>query len=129
VTIAGDRPQDVGREHHRRGGPSPETEELLERYRAAMRAELEDLLGEIRPASGQLGAFDGDAPKPARPSLEGRRALWDLAIKIGRELAAAPEPIGAPSGSEPAAVPGPRKRSRSAPRLTVAQRKSLGAAP
>jgi hypothetical protein len=121
VTL-GDRPQDVGREHRRRGGPSPETEELLERYRAAMRAELDDLLGEIRPAGGQL-TLEGGA---ARPALEQRRALWDLAIKLGRELAAAPEPI-APGGSEPAAVPGPRKRSRPAPRLTVAQRRALGA--
>jgi hypothetical protein len=119
----GDRPQDVGRSHHRQGGPSVETEELLERYRSAMRSELDDLLEEIRPASGQL-TIDG---APARPSLDGRRALWDLAIKLGRELAAAPEPIvGAPGGSEPAATPA-RRRARPAPRLTVAQRRALGA--
>ena len=121
----GDRPQDVGRSHHRQGGPSVETELLLERYRAEMRLELADLLLEIRPATGQLGAF-GETAAPVRPGLDARRALWDLAIKLGRELAAAPEPI-APSGSEVASVPDSRRRSRSAPRLTVAQRRALGA--
>lgn len=122
--VENDRPQDVGRSHKRRGAPAVETEALLERYRAAMRSELSDLLEEIRPGAGQL-TIDGAVD---RPTLEKRRALWDLAIKLGRELAGAPEPmIGAPGGSEPAPTPD-RRRARPAPRLTVAQRRALGAA-
>ena len=88
MTIETARPQDVARPHRRtRGTPQPETERLLERYRAAMRAELEDLLEEIRPAPADSGQIElgGEIPR-ARPKLEERRALWDLAIKLGREL-------------------------------------------
>ena len=120
----GAREQDVGRSHRRHRAPSPETAELLERYQAAMRAELEDVLAEIRPAVGQLtitGAVQ-------RPALEQRRALWDLAIKLGRELGSAiVETAGAPDALKPASVPGSSRRSRQAPRLTVRQRRSLGA--
>ena len=89
-------------------------------------AELDDLLVELRPTTGQLGAFDGGAA-PARPALDQRRALWDLAIKLGRELAAAPaDHRVAPGGSERRARRAARRRSRSAPRLTAAQRRALG---
>ena len=118
---AGDRPQDVGRRHRRRAAPTVETEEILERYRAEMRRELADLLDEIRPATGQL-TLDGGSV--ARPPLERRRALWDLAVKIGRELGAAPDPI-APADLEPEVAA--RRRARPAPRLTVAARRQLGA--
>lgn len=120
---AGDRPQDVGRRHRKTAAPSIETEAILERYRAAMRLELGDLLDEIRPSSGQL-TIDGAIE---RPTLERRRALWDLAIKLGRELGAAPDPI-APAELEPAEGRGPR-RARPAPRLTVAARRQLGGEP
>jgi hypothetical protein len=117
----GDRAQDVGRSHKPRGIPAPETLEILERYRAAMRAELSDTLDEIRPATGQL-TLEGAV---TRAPLETRRALWDLAIKLGRELG---------NGSDPAYTgePGPgltpaAPSSRRAPRLTAAQRRALGA--
>jgi len=120
---AGDRPQDVGRKHRKGFGPSVETEAILERYRAAMRLELDDLLVEIRPAAGQL-TIDGGIE---RPGLDRRRALWELAIKIGRELGSAPDPI-APAELEPRADH-PARRARPAPRLTVAARRQLGGAP
>ena len=120
---AGDRPQDVGRRHRKGFGPSVETEAILDRYRAAMRLELDDLLGEIRPASGQL-TIDGEIERPA---LDRRRALWDLAIKLGRELAGAPDPV-APPELEPHAGPSAR-RAGAAPRLTVAARRQLGGTP
>jgi hypothetical protein len=114
VSVDGDRAQDVGRSHARQGSPSLETLELLERYRAAMRAELVELLAEIG-ASPQLGAFDG------RPPFEVRRDLWALAVKLARELEserAPAEPVR--SGDAPASS------RRPAPRLTVAARRSLG---
>lgn len=117
----GDREQDVERRHRRRPTPSVETEELLDRYRAAMRAELDDLLEEIRPATGQLGAFDGAV---TRPPLDDRRPRWDLAIKLARELAGSPsEPLQVEPtrGADPRAA-----RQRPAPRLTVAARRALG---
>jgi len=121
---AGDREQDVGRSHRRRSVPAPETAELLERYQASMRAELEDLLAEIRPAVGQL-TIDGGV---TRPTLEQRRALWDLAIKLGRELGGAIVEQTAPSAAPGTArVPASSRRARPAPRLTVRQRRSLGA--
>jgi hypothetical protein len=120
----GDRPQDVGRAHKRRAIPAVETEVLLDRYRATMRAELGDLLAEIRPSVGQLTMTGGVERLP----LDRRRALWDLAIKLGRELAGAPEPIAAPAGQAAAAAVRPTtRRRRPAPRLTVAQRRRLGA--
>lgn len=113
----GDRPQDVERTHRRRGAPAPATVELLERYHGAMRAELEDLLTEIRPSSGQL-TIAGDVE---RPTLDRRKALWDLAVKLGRELDGAADPAPAP-GTAAASSP-----ARRAPRLTPAQRRQLGA--
>lgn len=120
-----DRPQDVGRVHARRAGElAPETAEVLERYRAAMRAELEDVLGEIRPATGQL-ELGGSV---TRPPLELRRDLWDLAIKLGRELGR-----GADAGLEaggPVAIdrtdPTLIRPRKPAPRLAARERRSLG---
>jgi hypothetical protein len=110
---AGDREQDVGRRHRRTGEPEP----ILERYRDAMRAELADLLDELRPATGQL-TIAGDIE---RPKLEQRRALWDLAVKLGRELAGMP--AADPPPTQLAAVVSPK---RAAPRLTAAARRQLG---
>jgi hypothetical protein len=111
---AGDRPQDVGRRHSKQGSPSVASVELLERYRGAMRAELSDLLDEMRVA-GQLDLFDVN-----RPTLERRAALWALAVKLARELESerAPAELGGTGGIA--------SRSRPAPRLTVAARRSLG---
>lgn len=132
---AGARPQDVGRSHHRAGELAPETAEILERYRAAMRAELDDVLGEIRPATGQIvNPMTRDPVAPGelgivieRPSLEKRRALWDLAIKLGRELAGGPGDGGL--GDTPKLVPADPtlvRNPRAAPRLKARERRSLG---
>lgn len=118
----GDRAQDVGRSHKRAGAPAPETLAILERYREAMRAELVDTLDEIRPAAEQLG-LDGST-RPIRPKLETRRELWDLAIKLGREIERAPE---LPYSGDPGPGSAPAPTSRRAPRLTAAQRRQLGA--
>jgi hypothetical protein len=121
------RPQDVARAHRRtRGTPAPETEALLERYRAAMRAELESLLVEIRPPAPELGqlAMDGTVP-PVRPKLAERRELWDLAVKIARELSSS-SAESAWSGLAPAAATAELTRSRArAPRLTKREREQL----
>lgn len=119
---AGDRPQDVGRSHRRAPGIAPETAELLERYRDAMRAELADTLTEIRPGTGQL-TIAGDVE---RPKLDVRIQLWNLAIKLGRELAGGPTGDagidGPPAAMAPAVIP----RRRPAPRLKARERRSLG---
>jgi hypothetical protein len=117
------RPQDVGRPHRRTApGPSPESVAILERYRAAMRLELGELLEELRPERAQLG-IDG-AETRLRPALPDRVKLWDLAIKIGRELAAP----GAEHELEDAPAPATSTtpRSRQAPRLSARDRRSLG---
>jgi len=125
------RPQDVERPHRRtRGGtPAPETLALLERYRAAMRAELADLLVELRPvpaSTGQL-AIDGTIPPAPRAKLEDRRATWELAIKLGRELSSVtlePGWEGALDSGKPE-LSGRRATAR-APRLSRRERSSLG---
>jgi hypothetical protein len=117
----GDRPQDVGRVHRRaRPVGAPATEEILERYRDAMRAELGDVLEELRPPLEQLG-MDGTAAR-IRPALAERLKLWDLAIKIGRELANGEEIAwaGEPAESSNAS------RSAAPPRLTARERRALG---
>jgi hypothetical protein len=109
-----DREQDVGRSHHRR--PAPASDELLERYHDAMRAELEETLEELRPALEQLG-MDGKAER-LKPKLEVRVALWQLAHRLAKELAEAPDPIRPPAPAVPVVSP-----KREAPRLTAADRK------
>lgn len=79
------RPQDQGRRHRRRGTPSAATASLLADYHAAMRAELRACLGELGGAATENGL--GLVPAVVvRPPLRERMALWDLAIKLGREL-------------------------------------------
>jgi hypothetical protein len=101
-----DRPQDQGRRHRKRGQPSAATVSLLEAYQDAMRRELRELLTELEgtpQAPGQL--LDGSpAPAVKRPSLRDRAGMWDLAMKIGRELGSQvdqpppPAPDGKPTG-------------------------------
>lgn len=88
-----------------------------------MRAELGDLLAELRPDLEQL-TMDGGAER-VRPALVDRVKLWDLAIKLGREL-------GAPGLAELEEEPAPstssaRSSSRPAraPRLSARERRSL----
>jgi hypothetical protein len=105
-----DRPQDAGRRHARRGIPSAESLELLERYRTALRDELGETLTELRPAKG------------ARPALAQRLKLWDLALKLARELAAGSD---VPSiGPRPVAAAPDETRGR-APKLTRRERARL----
>lgn len=117
-----DRPQDVGRSHHgrRRSEPAPATAEVLERYRTAMRDELGELLEELRPAREQLTMLG--APERLKPALAERLKLWDLAIKLGRELGTGEE---LPAAGAPA--PRPIDARSPAPRLTARQRRELGA--
>jgi hypothetical protein len=116
------RPQDAGRPHRRRGAPAPEADEILDRYRRELRAELGELLEEIRPGAGQLTISGGTA----RPTLEVRAKLWELSMKLARELerSAEPEPT---TSSTPEPAPG--RRAARAPRLTAAARRQLGGEP
>lgn len=106
------RPQDAGRSHKRRGRPSAETSTLLAAYQEAMRTELRATLTEIEgvdpPPSLEL---TDEPPGKVRPKLEVRVRLWDLAIKLGRELGTEVDPAGgadAADGSPPVA----RRRRR-----------------
>lgn len=95
-----DRPQDVGRSHARRGAPSPETTALLADYQAAMRTELRAVLTELEGQRQPAGLLPDTEPPMIRPTLPDRMRLWDLAIKIGRELGSAidadPVPVETP---------------------------------
>jgi len=118
------RPQDLGRAHRRtRPGMAPETAEVLERYRGAMRAELGDCLIELRPEREQL-TLTGGAER-IRPALAERVKLWDLAIKLGRELGA---PGSGELEEEPPASSSATSSSRPAraPRISAKERRSLG---
>lgn len=90
-----DRPQDVGRRHSRKpkGG---EDDPLLIRYQRTMRLELTDLLDALQPVPQDQGLGMVEVP-PKRPSLADRAKIWDLAIKLGRELGSAIDP--APTGA------------------------------
>jgi hypothetical protein len=107
-------PDGPRRVHRRKGAPSAATRSLLEDYQAAMRAELRGLLEELapRPSDGQLDLTG--APVPPRKLPLGERAkVWDLAIRLGRELGT--ELDLAPAEAEAEEAPrrhGPRPRSR-----------------
>lgn len=106
----GEREQDAGRPHRRRGRPSQATLSLLERYQAAMRDELGGLLRELEGAEPPPGlGLDANPPARVRPSLADRGRLWELAIKLGRELGSSIDPTPPPS-STPAAPRGPSRR-------------------
>ena len=123
-----DRPQDVGRRHRAAANaPTPETARILELYRAAMRAELGDVLEELRPAVPEPGTPPTFGELiPLRPALAERLKLWDLAIKLGRELAspglAGLEDPDPPAPSTSSSRPAPAR----APRLSARERRSLG---
>ena len=102
---ASDRPQDAGRKHTRRGIPSAATLELLERYRNALRAELSETLEDLRPDA---------ARSKGKPQLAVRLKLWDLALKLARELGSGTDVSPAPTA---AVAPSDATRGR-APRLT-----------
>ena len=105
----GERPQDVGRRHRRKATPTPETRALLDRYQAAMRAELGAILDAL-DATAVPGLLPDAPPSPAIPLDDPRRsALWTRAITLGRELGTA---IDLPPAEKGAAVAGPRRRGR-----------------
>jgi hypothetical protein len=113
--VSSERPG-VDRSHRRRGAPSPATKALLAEYQDAMRAELRQLLTELRPLPDPADApvvFGADPP-PEPLTLAQRSSRWDLAIKLGRELGAEIDPAptrdqATPSGGE---HPGPTRRRR-----------------
>lgn len=78
-----------------------------------MRDDLGALLDELAPKPDGQQLLDGSEPAAKRPALTERARLWDLAIKLGRELGtevdAHPGPAG---GSAAAAAPPPRPRRR-----------------
>lgn len=107
MTVEGGRAQDQGRTHRRKGAPSAETSSLLVTYQAAMRDELRAVLAEI--AGTVVDGLLGSDVK--RPSLEVRAKLWDLAIKLGRELGTEVDPSPLP-GTTPAETHSQKPRSR-----------------
>lgn len=112
------RPQDQGRRHRRGGAPSAETTSLLADYQAAMRTELRALLDDLRghvPDPG-LHLLDdaiarGDVAERIRPALKERVPMWDLAIKLGRELGTEVDGSPATAAAQPPATR-PRRRAR-----------------
>lgn len=115
------RPQDVGRVHSRRGIPSAESLALLARYRAALRAELGETLTELRPEPGTEGL--GLVAK-GKPALGDRLRLWDLALKLARELGEGIDLTVSDGGVLPPTPPD-ATRGR-APKLTRRDKARLG---
>lgn len=110
--IDGSRLATAGKSHKRRGRPSSETASLLAEYQAAMRDELRACLEELQGSDPPPGlALDGKPAAKERPKLDVRMRLWDLAIKVGRELGTAVDATPATAGAEPAAAR-PRSRKR-----------------
>ena len=121
VSGENDRPQDVGRRHTRRAIVAPATLEVLDRYRAAMRDELGELLIELRPDRVQTVMLGGDVR--LKPPIADRIRLWDLAIKLGRELATG----GTDEPDAPLPVaPAVSAKRRQAPRISARERRTLG---
>lgn len=80
-----DRPQDVGRPHSR-SSRLVEDDPLVKRYHDTMRAWLGRLLDDLdgRPAKPGLLPDAGDVT--VFPETNEASKLWDLAIKLGKEL-------------------------------------------
>lgn len=107
------RAQDQGRRHRRKGQPTAETATLLAEYQTAMRDELRALLVDLRGSLPNPGLLDepGADLSPVRPALKERIPMWDLAIKVARELGTEVD-AGKPTGDEPEAVTPRRSRRR-----------------
>jgi len=74
-----------------------------------MRRELAGVLEDLEPhPSGQL-QIDGTPSPPTRPAIADRIRLWDLAIKLGRELGTEVDPPPATDNAPEA--PRPRRRA------------------
>jgi hypothetical protein len=108
VTDDAGRAQDQGRRHRAKGQPSPATTALLVRYQQAMRDELAGVLDELHGAAPAPGLMlDGKPAGVVRPSLSDRAKLWDLAIRLGRELGTAIDVV--PDAPAPTARRAPRR--------------------
>ena len=104
MTLDGGAPD---RPHRRKGAPSPATRSLLERWQATLRAELEDVLAELRPAP----PVDGMPwAKGSRPDLGTRARLVDLGVRIAHELGTEVDASARTNGTTPPAKPRPRSR-------------------
>lgn len=76
-----------------------------------MRDDLGALLDELAPKTDGQTRLDGEAPAPRRPAIAERVRLWDLAIKLGRELGTEVDTRPA-AGDAPAAAPRRPRRAR-----------------
>lgn len=103
------RPQDVDRTHRRKGRPSAATAALLTEYHESMRTELRAVLAELAPVTEASAMFPDLPAVTKRPPLRERMQLWDLAIKLGRELGSA---IDVPDPDAQVAGPGRRRARR-----------------
>jgi hypothetical protein len=77
------------RSHQRKGSPTPATTSLLERWQAALRAELGAILAELEPVPAPAGLLDGAGLPPAppkRPDLATRARLIALGVQVAHEL-------------------------------------------
>lgn len=77
-----------------------------------MRDELRACLVELKGSVAETGLLDSEfttSEVRTRPNLTDRQRLWDLAIKIGRELGSAVDADPVPL-AETAAGPKPRRR-------------------
>lgn len=89
--------------HARKGAPGPETRSLLERWHVTLRAELEDVLAELRPPPVPSTFVIGDPIPRTRPDLATRARLIDLGVRIAHELGTELDQSERPwSGLEPA---------------------------
>lgn len=77
--------------------------------RDELRAVLVELKGVVQP-TGLLDSEFTTSEVRTRPPLKDRQALWDLAIKVGRELGTAVDV--APATGSPAEPAAPRKWRR-----------------
>jgi hypothetical protein len=113
--MAGDpgRPQDQGRKHRARRAPAAATSSLLTRYYEAMRAELAGTLAELEGAPAPAGLLPDVTAVRVRPSLGDRMKLWELAMKLGRELGAELDVNDTPADQgEPDATPTRTRKRR-----------------
>ncbi len=95
----GQRPQDQGRKHRKRGTPSAATASLLAKWQDVKRRELESVIGTFTPAPSAQTTLDG-APDVKPLAIATRTAWMDYGIKIERSLAGEvdepPDPDAAP---------------------------------
>ena len=75
-----------------------------------MRDDLSAVLDELAPRIDDAGLGLDGSPIVKRPPVKDRAALWDLAVKLGRELGTEIDP-----GPAPVVGPGPRPRGRRGP--------------